>query len=54
MRYLTAGESHGKQLTTIVEGVPALMPLTSDEINESLLRRQKGHGRGKRMQIERT
>lgn len=52
MRYLTAGESHGKQLTTIVEGVPALMPLTSDEINESLLRRQKGHGRGKRMQIE--
>lgn len=41
MRYLTAGESHGKQLTTIVEGVPALMPLTSDEINESLLRRQK-------------
>ena len=52
MRYLTAGESHGKQLTTIIEGVPSLMPLTSDEINESLLRRQKGHGRGKRMQIE--
>ncbi|WP_017472198.1 chorismate synthase [Amphibacillus jilinensis] len=52
MRYLTAGESHGKQLTTIVEGVPALMPLTTNDINESLLRRQKGHGRGKRMQIE--
>lgn len=52
MRYLTAGESHGKQLTTIVEGMPALMPLTSENINESLLRRQKGHGRGKRMQIE--
>lgn len=52
MRYLTAGESHGKQLTTIIEGIPALMPLTSDNINESLLRRQKGHGRGKRMQIE--
>ncbi|WP_440895732.1 chorismate synthase [Amphibacillus sp. Q70] len=52
MRYLTAGESHGKQLTTIIEGVPASLPLTSDEINESLLRRQKGHGRGKRMQIE--
>ncbi|MCZ0701861.1 chorismate synthase [Natronobacillus azotifigens] len=52
MRYLTAGESHGKQLTTIVEGVPSLMPLTSANVNESLLRRQKGHGRGKRMQIE--
>ncbi|WP_112181178.1 MULTISPECIES: chorismate synthase [Paraliobacillus] len=52
MRYLTAGESHGKQLTTIVEGLPALMPLTSENINHSLLRRQKGHGRGKRMQIE--
>ncbi|SDJ67451.1 chorismate synthase [Sediminibacillus albus] len=52
MRYLTAGESHGKQLTTIVEGIPALMPLTKENINESLLRRQKGHGRGKRMQIE--
>src|SRR5690625_3851187 len=52
MRYLTAGESHGKQLTTIIEGMPSLMPLTSDQINESLLRRQKGHGRGKRMQIE--
>ncbi|WP_407268697.1 chorismate synthase [Radiobacillus sp. PE A8.2] len=52
MRYLTAGESHGKQLTTIIEGLPALMPLTQDNINDSLLRRQKGHGRGKRMQIE--
>ncbi|GGM22870.1 chorismate synthase 1 [Paraliobacillus quinghaiensis] len=52
MRYLTAGESHGKQLTTIVEGIPALMPLTTENINHSLLRRQKGHGRGKRMQIE--
>ncbi len=52
MRYLTAGESHGKQLTTIVEGLPANMPISSEDINESLLRRQKGHGRGKRMQIE--
>ncbi|MFD2045861.1 chorismate synthase [Ornithinibacillus salinisoli] len=52
MRYLTAGESHGKQLTTIIEGLPAQLPLTRDNINESLLRRQKGHGRGKRMQIE--
>ncbi len=52
MRYLTAGESHGKQLTTIIEGIPAQMPLLKEDINESLLRRQKGHGRGKRMQIE--
>ncbi|SDD47662.1 chorismate synthase [Terribacillus halophilus] len=52
MRYLTAGESHGKQLTTIVEGVPSYLPLTAADINASLLERQKGHGRGKRMQIE--
>src|SRR5699024_4696949 len=52
MRYLTAGESHGKQLTTIIEGVPSNMPLLQDDINQSLRRRQKGHGRGKRMQIE--
>lgn len=52
MRYLTAGESHGKQLTTIIEGIPSNMPLVKEDINSSLLRRQKGHGRGKRMQIE--
>ena len=52
MRYLTAGESHGKQLTTIIEGVPARMPLLKKDIDESLLRRQKGYGRGRRMQIE--
>lgn len=52
MRYLTSGESHGKQLTTIIEGVPARMPLLKEDIDESLLRRQKGHGRGRRMQIE--
>ncbi|RKQ37659.1 chorismate synthase [Oceanobacillus halophilus] len=52
MRYLTAGESHGKQLTTIIEGIPSKMPITKDNINESLLRRQGGHGRGKRQQIE--
>lgn len=52
MRYLTAGESHGKKLTTIIEGVPAQMPLLKKDIDESLLRRQKGHGRGRRMQIE--
>ncbi len=52
MRYLTSGESHGKKLLTIVEGVPANMPLLKKDIDESLLRRQKGHGRGRRMQIE--
>lgn len=52
MRFLTAGESHGKQLTTILEGVPARLPILKEEIDESLLRRQKGHGRGRRMQIE--
>jgi chorismate synthase len=52
MRYLTSGESHGPQLTTIIEGVPAGLPLQADDINENLARRQKGHGRGRRMQIE--
>jgi chorismate synthase len=52
MRYLTAGESHGPQLTTILEGLPAGMPLEAEDINKELLRRQKGHGRGRRMQIE--
>lgn len=52
MRYLTAGESHGPQLTAIIEGVPAGLPLTTEDINEDLARRQKGYGRGRRMQIE--
>ena len=52
MRYLTAGESHGPQLTTIIEGVPAGLELTAEMINGELARRQKGHGRGRRMQIE--
>ncbi|MEH7236586.1 chorismate synthase [Bacillus sp. JJ1562] len=52
MRYLTAGESHGPQLTTIIEGVPAGLEITTEDINFELARRQKGHGRGRRMQIE--
>ncbi|OON82509.1 chorismate synthase [Klebsiella pneumoniae] len=52
MRYITDGESHGPQLTTIIEGVPAGLPLVADDINEELARRQKGYGRGRRMQIE--
>ncbi|MGY4690108.1 chorismate synthase [Salibacterium sp. K-3] len=52
MRYLTAGESHGPQLTTIVEGVPAGLELVEEDINRELRRRQGGYGRGRRMQIE--
>ncbi|WP_053366957.1 chorismate synthase [Bacillus sp. FJAT-27245] len=52
MRYLTAGESHGPQLTVIIEGVPAGMPIRAEQINDELARRQKGYGRGRRMQIE--
>ncbi|MEH7451908.1 chorismate synthase [Gottfriedia acidiceleris] len=52
MRYLTAGESHGPQLTTIIEGVPAGLPILAEEINVELRRRQGGYGRGRRMQIE--
>jgi len=52
MRYLTAGESHGPQLTTIIEGLPSLLPITAEQINYDLKRRQGGHGRGRRMQIE--
>lgn len=43
MRYLTAGESHGPQLTTIIEGVPAGLYITEEDINFELARRQKGH-----------
>lgn len=52
MRFLTAGETHGPQLTAIIEGMPSNVPLTAEMINEQLARRQKGYGRGKRMQIE--
>jgi chorismate synthase len=52
VRYLTSGESHGPRLTAIIEGLPAGMPLLAEVINHDLSRRQKGHGRGRRMQIE--
>lgn len=52
MRYLTAGESHGPQLTTIIEGVPAHLDLLAEDIDIELQRRQGGYGRGRRMQIE--
>lgn len=53
LRYLTAGESHGKALTAIVEGMPSGLKITEEKINEQLARRQKGYGRGGRMKIER-
>ena len=52
MRYLTAGETHGPQLTAIVEGLPSNLKIDFEELNYQLHRRQLGHGRGKRMQIE--
>ena len=52
LRYLTAGESHGKALTAIVEGMPSGLKITEEKINEQLARRQKGYGRGGRMKIE--
>lgn len=52
LRYLTAGESHGPQLTAIIEGMPAGVPLLIEDINLELCRRQQGYGRGDRMKIE--
>ncbi|NJK45990.1 MAG: chorismate synthase, partial [Pleurocapsa sp. SU_196_0] len=52
MRYLTAGESHGPQLTTILEGFPSQVPLLESDVNAWLEKRQGGYGRGRRMQIE--
>jgi chorismate synthase len=43
---ITAGESHGPELTAIIEGLPAGLPLSSEEINRELARRQGGYGRG--------
>lgn len=51
-RFLTSGESHGKCLNAIIEGVPAGFRISEDFINNDLKRRQVGYGRGKRMQIE--
>nr|WP_176228877.1 chorismate synthase [Paenibacillus aquistagni] len=52
MRYLTAGETHGPQLTAIIEGMPSNLTIDFEELNFQLHRRQKGYGRGRRMQIE--
>ncbi len=52
IRFLTAGESHGKALTTIVEGFPSNIKIENEYINFHLKRRQMGYGRGHRMKIE--
>jgi chorismate synthase len=52
LRYHTAGESHGKALIAIIEGMPAGLAINIEEINQELLQRQKGYGRGGRMNIE--
>jgi chorismate synthase len=52
LRFTTAGESHGPALISILEGVPAGLPLVADDVNVELARRQQGYGRGRRMQIE--
>lgn len=53
LRYLTAGESHGRALVGILEGMPAGLPLSLEGINRQLRRRQHGYGRGGRQLIER-
>lgn len=52
IRYLTAGETHGKCLTVILEGMPAGVKIDAEKINADLARRQRGYGRGGRMKIE--
>ncbi len=52
LRYLTAGESHGQGLVVIVEGLPAGLPITIDDIKAELARRRLGYGRGPRMRFE--
>ena len=53
LRFLTSGESHGPALTAVVDGMPAGVPISPQEINRELERRQQGYGRGGRMKIER-
>lgn len=52
LRYLTAGESHGRALVVILEGVPSGLPITIDDIGGELARRRLGYGRGPRMRFE--
>lgn len=52
LRFLTAGESHGKALTAVIEGLPAGLPLSENDINPQMVRRQLGYGRSVRMNLE--
>ena len=52
INYLTAGESHGRGLLGIIEGIPSNLEIDENFIREQLSRRQKGYGRGSRMKIE--
>ena len=52
LRYLTSGESHGKALLCIIDGICSGLSISKEDINKDLLRRQKGYGRGGRMKIE--
>src|SRR5687767_15446578 len=52
LRWLTAGESHGQQLTAILEGLPADVHVQTSDIDAALARRRLGHGRGARMSFE--
>ncbi|KRC49021.1 MULTISPECIES: chorismate synthase [unclassified Nocardioides] len=52
LRWLTAGESHGPSLVAILEGLPAHVEVTTDDISDSLARRRLGYGRGARMKFE--
>src|ERR671932_1596494 len=53
LRFTTAGESHGPTLVSLLEGIPAGLPLLAEHVDRELARRQQGYGRGRRMQIER-
>jgi chorismate synthase len=53
LRFTTAGESHGKALVAIVEGLPAGLPVSAEWVDRELARRMQGYGRGARMKIER-
>lgn len=52
LRFLTAGESHGKALVAIIEGIPAGLPISAEAVDRDLARRMQGYGRGARMKIE--
>ena len=53
LRYLTAGESHGRALVVVVEGLPAGLEITTEAVQQELARRRLGFGRGPRMRFER-